>query len=361
MLQLFEYELPFRATFQTGSSKFKSRKGILLHYQEEDTDFVVEASPLPGFSRESFSEVKHTLFNQKQLIDEFLSGVLTLRKIRNLSNVKVLDLPSVQYALSFLSLSLLAFRRGKTMYQLFNRNRPQRILINDVIGRGSFQEMKNQIERSIEKGFQTIKIKAPNPVDELAELLTLIYKDHPDVRFRIDANQSWTRSEFNQNCKKLRQLPIEYIEEPCKWKNLSEIEEVQKISSIPLALDESISTINELKEVLEEFPNLILIIKPMLIGNFLEIHETISSFRSSFKQIVVTTTLESKIGRSTIALTASLLGDQQMSHGLYTGHLFADDLLSDFEIENGSIKNLRENPAIQSISHIKTSFIKNLG
>ncbi len=361
MLQLFEYELPFRTAFQTGSSKFKSRKGVLLYYQEEGTDFVVEASPLPGLSRESFSEVKHTLFNKKTFIDDFLRGEITFGKIRNLSNIKALDLPSIQYSLSFLALSILAYRRGETMYGLFDKKPPQQIQINDVIGHGSTREMKNQIKSSIEKGFRTIKIKAPHPVDELAELLTLIYKNHPEVQFRIDANQSWPISELNNNCKKLEHLPIEYIEEPCRWKDLSEIEEIQKISSIAIALDESVSTINELKKVLAEFPTLVLIIKPMLIGNFLEIHETISPFRSSFKQTVVTTTLESKIGRSTIALTASLFGDQQMSHGLYTGHLFADDLLPDFEIENGSIKNLRTNPAIQSISQIKTSFIKNLG
>lgn len=361
MLQLFEYQIPFRTAFKTGSSSFKHRKGILLYYKEGDTDFVVEVSPLPGFSRESFSEVKQILIDQKRFINDFLGRELSLQKIRNLANIKVLDLPSIQFSISFLGLSILAYRQNKTIYGLFDRKVPSRILINDVIGHGSPEEMKSQIKTSLEKGFQTIKIKAPHPIDDLTHLLSSIHKKHPDIQFRIDANRSWPKSQVTQNSKKLQHLPIEYIEEPCKIDTLSEIKEIQKISSLPVALDESVSTIKEIEEALDQFTNLVLIIKPMLIGNFLEIHETISRFRSSSKQLVVTTTLESKIGRSTMALTASLLGDQQMSHGLHTGHLFADDLLPDFEIEKGSIKNLRGNPAIQSFSQIKTSFIKNLG
>lgn len=361
MLQLFEYQLPFRNSFQTGSSTFKNRKGVLLHYQEEDTDFVVEASPLPGFSRESIFEVKQILLDQKKFIEDFLSGELSLQKVRNLAKIKVLDLPSIQFSLSFLGLSILAYRQSKSIYDLLDKRPSKRILINDVIGYGSIEQMKNQLESSIENDFKTIKIKAPHPVDDLAELLSSIHKKHPNIQFRIDANRSWPKSKVKQNSKKLQHLPVEYIEEPCKINNLSEIKEIQKISSLPVALDESVSTIKELEEVAEKYSNLVLVIKPMLLGNFLEIHETISCFRSSSKQIVVTTTLESKIGRSTMASAASLIGDQQMGHGLHTGHLFADDLLPDFKIKNGSITNLQENPAIQSLSQIKTSYLKNLG
>jgi len=103
-----------------------------------------------------------------------------------------------------------------------------------------------------------------------------------------------------------------------------------------------------------------IIMKPVLLGNILEIYETISQYRSNFKHTVVTTTLESNIGRSMIASTASLIGDPKMSHGLHTGHLFADDLLPDFEIKNGLINNLLKNPAVESFSQIKTSYIKQL-
>ncbi|MDZ7718948.1 MAG: enolase C-terminal domain-like protein [Balneolaceae bacterium] len=361
MLQLFEYELPFRSAFKTGSSDFKNRKGVLIHYHENNIDFVSEASPLPGFSRETFGDVRQSLLDQKRWIVDFLRGNFTMQNIRDLNEVSELNLPSILCGLSYLSLSILAKRQGKTIYHLFDKKPPQEILINDVIGHASIREMKNQIQSSIKKGFKVLKIKAPHPLDELASLLGSIQKDHPDIYFRLDANQSWPPSELKEIFGQLEQLPIEYIEEPCKINELSEIEEVQQMSPFPIALDESIFTINRLKTALALYPNLVLIVKPMVLGNILEIHETISQFRSSFKRIVVTTTLESRIGRTMTASTASLIGDPQMRHGLHTGHLLADDLLPDFKIENGSIQNLPKNPAIDIFSQIKTSYLKKLG
>lgn len=361
MLQLFEYELPLHSVFRTGSSEVKNRKGVLIHYRENNIDFVSEASPLSGYSQESFAEVRQSLLDQKKWVENFLGGQLSMQTIRDLANTRKLAEPSIQFGLSFLSLSILAKRRGKTIYDLFDKEPPQQISINDVIGHASIRDLKNQIESSINKGFKVIKIKAPYPLEGLPSLLSSIQDQHPGVQFRLDANQSWPRSELISIFNQLVYLPIQYIEEPCKNINISELREIQVTSDLPIALDESISTISLLKKALTLYPDVVLIVKPMLLGNILEIHETISQFRSNFKQIVVTTTLESRIGRSMVASSAFLIGDQQMSHGLHTGHLFADDLLPDFEIENGSIINLRENPAIKSFGLIKTSYLKKLG
>lgn len=361
MLQLFEYELPFRSAFTTGSSEYKTRKGVLIHYRENNIDFISEASPLPGFSRESFEDVRQSLLDQKSWIEGVLEAELTIQKIRDLKNLRELNLPSIQFGLSFLSLSILAKRRRKTIYHLFDKEPPQRILINDVIGHTSIPEMKKQIQSSIKKGFKVLKIKAPYPLNGLPSLLDSIHKDHPEVLFRLDANQSWPQSELNSIFNQLEHLPIEYIEEPCKIISLAEFREIQATSNLPIALDESMYTLHRLKKALKLYPDIVLIIKPMLLGNILEIHETISQFRSSFKQIVVTTMLESKIGRSMTASTAYLIGDPQMRHGLHTGHLLADDLLPDFNIQNGVIKNLPKNPASDSFSQVKTSYLKKLG
>ncbi len=361
MLQLFEYELPFRSTFKTGASEFKNRKGVLIHYRENNVDFVSETSPLPGFSSETFEEVQQSLLSQKRWIEDFLKDELTIQNIHELNEVRELNLPSIQCGLSFLSLSILAKRQDKTIYELFDKKPAQEILINDIIGHASIQEMKNQIQSSIKKGFKVLKIKAPYPLDDLTSLLDSIQKKHAGIQFRLDANQSWPQTELGNIFNQLNHLPIEYIEEPCKINDIAELREIQEASNLPIALDESIYTIDRFKKALKLYPDIFLIIKPMLLGNILGIHETISQFRSRFKQIVVTTMLESKIGRSMTASVASLIGDPQMRHGLHTGHLLADDLLPDFQIENEVIKNLPKNPATDSFSQIKTSYLKKLG
>lgn len=361
MLELFEFDLPFHSPFKTASAAFKSRKGILLHFKNDTTDIVTEASPLPGFSKETFSEVKQVLLKEKDFIEDFLGGDFSREEIRNLDQRKSLNLPSVQFALSFLALSVLAGRKGKNIYDLFRTIPAESIKVNDVIGYAETNEMKGAIERSIEHGFKVIKIKAPHPVDELASLLSTIHKTYHGIRFRLDANQSWPFSTIEENCNLLQNLPIEYVEEPTQLKSLNQVSEIQKTCSLPLALDESVATLSELKNVLEEYPDLVVVIKPTLLGNILKIHETISAFRGSFKYIVCTTALEASIGRSMVAAITSITGDPTLSHGLNTGHLFANDLLPDFEIKNGSLYNHHQNAGTGSFQNIKTTHLKKLG
>lgn len=361
MLQLFEYDLPFRSPFKTGSVAFVNRNGILIRFKNSWIDIVAEAAPLPGFSKESFGDVKQALLEQKEFIQEFLEGDLTLKKIRELDQIIDLNFPSIQFALSFLALSVLTEKVGKTVYDLFKTIPAGTLEVNDVIGHSEIENMQKEIEKSVQRGFKVIKIKALHPIDELASLLSQIQEKYPSILFRLDANRSWPVSYLEKNCGQFRNLRIQYIEEPVFIESPDSIKGLQNKCSIPIALDETVNTIETLKNVLKKYPDVYVIIKPMLLGNILNIHETISQFRSSFKQIVCTTALESSIGRSMVATTAYLTGDQNLSHGLNTGHLFTTDLLPDLEIENGSLKHLHKNTGTRSFQGIKIAHLKKLG
>jgi len=65
----------------------------------------------------------------------------------------------------------------------------------------------------------------------------------------------------------------------------------------------------------------------MLTGNLLQLSQRIDEARPDRKGVVVTTSLESAIGREMVRLIASTLGDPELDHGLNTGSLFREDLL----------------------------------
>lgn len=326
MIRLFEYNLPFKAPFKTATTNYDHRKGILIIYKTVEFSVLSEASPLPGFSNESFEDVKKTLLEIESDLNHFFDQNFDIHKLKSfLSSLP--DLPSLQFSLSYLGIAVLARRKSASFANIMGVSFINSIQVNEIIGADRVSDIQEKIERGIKNGFTTFKLKAPYPVHDLAENLKDICSIYPHINIRLDANQTWPRNKITEIGKLLQPLPIEYIEEPVDFHNPEDIQKISSRLTIPVAIDESIQGISGLVSVLKSCPDLFLIVKPMILGNLFRIHETISKYRSNHTNIVVTTSLESVIGRTMIANVAALSGDPELAHGLNTGQFFKSDLV----------------------------------
>ncbi|MCC5943156.1 MAG: hypothetical protein JJU37_16545 [Balneolaceae bacterium] len=334
MISTFTYHLPFVKPFKTGSSVFKVREGVIIRYAG-DVDAIAEAAPLPGFSTESADDVRNFFSDYSIQFSDFFDKISSVHDITPFLN-GLPSLPSAQFALSMLALSVLSQRENTSIESLLNMNSvPESISVNSVIGSSSVSETARLIQESVNDGFSVIKLKVTNSPHELASVLKEATRKFPDVRFRLDANQSWPAEKVAEYSALFKNFPIEYIEEPSRYSNEEELTYIIKSSALPVALDESIADWSRLESALKHQSKTVLIIKPTLFGNFLQLAETISQYRSSFDQIVVTTALESAVGRSMVKEAAFLIGDRTRAHGLHTGHLLTSDLLNVAKQING--------------------------
>lgn len=323
MFNIFEYSIPFRSPFITASNTYNKRNGLIIEFTHQDNSYVCEAAPLPGFSKETTGDVKSILLKRKDELDIFFKSTFDVPKLNDFLG-ELPNFPSLQFALSYLGFEILADRKSNSRIQNL-KNRPvKRILINEIIGAESGKNIQYKIENGIKNGFNTFKIKSPFPVDNLIENLKIACEKFPTIKLRLDANQSWPHDKLTEIGEKLRSLPIEYIEEPS---GSVDPQKSQSILSIPVALDESIKSLEKLSNLLKTEPEFFVVIKPMLLGNFFTIIETISKYRSNYNNIVVTTSLESIIGRLMITNVAALVGDPDLAHGLNTGKYFTNDLI----------------------------------
>jgi L-alanine-DL-glutamate epimerase-like enolase superfamily enzyme len=238
-------------------------------------------------------------------------------------------LPSLQFSITFLGAAILAHQRGTSLFELFGRSVKPKVHVNAVAGTLPEEELTRQILLSVEQGFHVIKLKATKKVDKLIPTLEAVSNQRPGIQFRLDANRSWPIDEIRERTSAFSHLPIEYVEEPSTFRGNEELEQMIRESRLPIALDESVQTTEHLYQMMSRHPDLTFIIKPMLFGNLIRLFETIQSNRSSFRQIIVTTTLESAVGRSMIAVCSALFGDPNRGHGLRTGTIFERDILPD--------------------------------
>ena len=101
---------------------------------------------------------------------------------------------------------------------------------------------------------------------------------------------------------------IEYIEQPIKKNNFEDLLELRFHSDIPIALDESIDSVQSINHALSINCGDIFIIKPQSIGSFSEIKKAVQLVKSANKIPIITSSLEGIIGRlSAMHLSSSNL------------------------------------------------------
>jgi O-succinylbenzoate synthase len=337
MISLYRYQLPFSKPFVTGMSTTTYREGVLIRYLDNSGDLWAEASPLPGFSNDSFDEVSSLLAEKLTELNTFFTSGYDLNELNTWLDSWPQS-PSLQYALSFLGLRVLALREKRSLSSYFPFDFSSSVQLNDVLGITEPDEAIRKILQSRQRGFSTFKCKADDNPGQLVDTLKSLAREYPDIRFRVDANQSWPAGNLKDIGAMFEKLPIEYVEEPAGYQSIEEQRKNISALGLPAALDESIQSFDDLKKVKSAIPEIYVVIKPALYGSIFKLAETISSIRSKRTKVVFSTLLESKIGRDMTLFCAALLGDPKLAHGLNTGHLFKKDLRPDFDIRNGQIE-----------------------
>ncbi len=344
----------------TGSGVVHHREGILIRYSDSATEVITEAAPLPGFSHESLNEVKTAVSDQKESLDTFFSEPFSLKELK-LFLKQLPNLPSLQFALSFLGVQLFSERNQRSLFHLFEVRKPSKILVNDVLPIQEVDDTIRHFKKSYDKGFRTYKLKSGFPVDHLLKTLKVLNETaEQDCKFRIDANQSWPADQFSDIVKQFVELNIEYIEEPFPFSDLQSTVQLIQKSAIPIALDESTKNILHLQKVLKKLPETVIVIKPSVLGNLFDLFETLVLQRTHFNRIVITTALESSIGRKMVASVASVLGAPNMAHGLNTGRFFETDLSRENLISSGRLKLPKSGFYSTKIADLNNKFYKSV-
>lgn len=91
-------------------------------------------------------------------------------------------------------------------------------------------------------GFDRLKVKAGIPGD--IERIRCLREALPQASIRVDANQGWSLAEAPGKLRALEALGVELVEEPVKG-GPAELEALAAATSIPLLLDESVRSVDD--------------------------------------------------------------------------------------------------------------------
>lgn len=191
-------------------------------------------------------------------------------------------------------------------------------------------EVENAIQVIKKSGCKTLKIKLNRQnIDQEIDNLKNIKERFQDIKFRLDFNGELSLDNALKFMQKIEDLPIEYVEQPCK--TLSENKELKQITNTPIAIDENFRLAKDaldeqfITEILESCHYLIVKIIPLGgIGRFLKLKETLLS---RFNRIVISGSMDTSIGLYLSTLAQSLIEPiTLLEAGVGTGMLLKNDV-----------------------------------
>ncbi len=333
-LSCYSYKLPFSEPLQTSGQTFQHRKGFILSYTTEKHQLYGEVAPLPGFSTESHKSVQKILTSNHDTISKKLAHSYTVSKLYEFYQDEDIP-PSVQFGLDTLAYQIEARNNKQSLLSYLFADASPKILVNALISLQGNDVLKDVADK-VASRFNTVKCKIGLNFEEELGLLNKIKSKYSDLTIRVDANQAWDLDEAIDHCNKLNKLDIEYCEEPLNEITPANLEQLSKNTSLPLALDESMTQHSYWPNLLP-FTNY-LIIKPMVIGSFQKNIETKRLANTHNNKVVITSSLESSVGRYFTGLMAAGLGSPNKAHGLSTGFLLVKDIFPEKHvISEGSI------------------------
>jgi o-succinylbenzoate synthase len=335
----FSRTFTFRFEARTSRGRMKDRRSWFVKLSDTAVREVAgwgECAPLPGLSIDDVPEFEHilsvSLNKLSGLRAPFPDAVTDL--VRSIVPV---GFPSVAFGLETALLDLAHGGRRIVFENSFVDGKP--IPINGLIWMGDENNMMEQIEARIEKGFTCIKLKVGGlDFEAECDILRSVRDkfDNKKITLRLDANGAFEPGEALRKLERLSEFSIHSIEQPLKA-GASELNEICRLSPIPVALDEELIGHEHTKAaLLEKIRPSFIVLKPTLHGGLAHCSEWIAEAERIKTGWWITSALESNIGLNAISqFTAEY--DPLIPQGLGTGSIYQDNIASPLKVAQGQL------------------------
>ncbi|GAB4032120.1 dipeptide epimerase [Spirosoma jeollabukense] len=240
--------------------------------------------------------------------------------------------PFALCALDQAAWDLWAKQQGKPLYKLWNLDSAKSPLTDYTIGLDTPERM---VEKMQERPWPLYKIKLGRPEDDIALVRTL--RQHTDAIFRVDANCGWTADDAIRKSRELRELGVEFIEQPLPADDWEGARRVIDQSVLPIIADESCIVEADVERCAGYFHGVN--IKLTKCGGITPARRMIARARELGLRVMVGCMTESSVGISAIAQLLPLLDYADLDGAM----LIANDPATGVTFEYGKVIYADEN------------------
>lgn len=295
------YRRTLRVPLRTAHGLWGEREGVFVRLEAETGEVGYgEASPIPWFGTESVEEVVRACAAIGPDVDD-----------RGLESLPP-GLACLRFAVAAAREPLRGTGEGTTRL-------PVATLL--PAGRAALEVVPDRLAA----GFLCCKWKVgvDRPEEELGLLDDLLGALPPYVRLRLDANGAWDRRTAEKWLARCAERPIEFVEQPVAADEEDLLLGLAADFPVKLALDESVTGLASARAWQARGWPGVFVIKPALAG---PLSELIEWAKATKPDLVLSSAIESALGRAAILQAAFAHGLTQRALGFGVGEIFGDRL-----------------------------------
>jgi len=321
-LLLRPYELKLKHTFTISRESIDMQPTIIVELKEGDLSGFGEATSNPYYNK-TVPVMTADLLAVKNIIEEDSS--LTPEGFWTKMHP---HLKNDMFALCALDLAyndLYSRKKGKKLYDLWGYDISNNPMTDYTIGIASVEKM---VEKMKELPWPIYKIKLGTKED--IKIVTELRK-HSDAIFRIDANCGWGVEETISNAKALKELGVEFLEQPMKADAWDGHKEVYQKSVLPIIADESCQIEADVAKCHNHFHGIN--VKLVKCGGVTSARRMLNQAKEFGMKRMVGCMTESSVGISAIAQLLPLLNYVDMDGAI----LLSEDIARGVTLNNGVV------------------------
>lgn len=320
------YCLPLRAPFRTAHGLLRKRWGAIVEVSSAGGSLqgYGELAPLPPFSP-ALSSVLAAL---PALAKSLEGTTLTEALARLLAAQEAGQLPApATFALEVALLDLAARAHGHGLLAPYAR---LTVPVNAVIGASAPDEAAQAARQAVAAGFRCLKLKLSGDEQQDSERLAAVRASAGEaIGLRLDANASWSLTQAEHLLRAYARYDIAYVEQPLAANDLEGLRQLRRHSPVPIAVDESLSSLESARQVLRLEAADVLILKPQFFGGLRPALQLIEEAVAHKVTCVITSALEAGIGVCSALHLAAAHPALTEAAGLATLSLLRTDLLTE--------------------------------
>lgn len=340
-LGLQPFELKLRAPLLTAHSTISAREGFIVSVARSGLVGAGEATPMPAFGTESYTECRDALrrLDVRPDLEDIADIPAALSALQ--------AMPAARYGAELALLDLFARERGIPVSRLLaGEHAVEEVRCSALLDGASCSENIRQVHDGLDAGFRVFKLKigARPHAEDLQQIEALLDEiaSHPGARLRLDANGALSLETATALFEQLAGRPTDLCEQPVGRREFRALRTLKNRDLLPIAADESLLEPEGVGAVLDGpgGPAVdALVLKPMALGGLLPALELARRAAALGVASFVTTLIDGPIARAGAAQLAAALPGQSFEHGLSTLELFELEGPPDiYRPENGAIR-----------------------